>query len=70
MPGERQKSEYEEVMRKLPDDRVGGPFKPGFGLSGAVRIPFRFAEQEVNMLRHDYVPVNLKAETATHSLQS
>jgi hypothetical protein len=31
-------------------------------LRGAVRIPFRFAEQEVNMLRHDYVPVNLKAE--------
>ena len=47
---------------------VSGPFKPDFGLSGAVRIPFRLAEQDVNMLRHDYVPVNLKAETAPHSL--
>ena len=29
-----------------------------------------FAEQEVNMLRHDYVPINLKPETAPHALQS
>jgi len=32
------------------------------------RILFRFAEQQVNMLWRDYVPVNLKSETATHSL--
>ncbi len=28
------------------------------------RIPLRFAEQEVDMLRHDYVPVNMKLEAA------
>jgi hypothetical protein len=28
-----------------------------------------FAEQEVNMLGHDYVPVNLKPEAAPHALQ-
>jgi len=28
-----------------------------------------FAEQEVNMLRHDYVPVNVKPETAPYPLQ-
>jgi len=33
------------------------------------RMPLRFAEQEVNMLWHDHIPVNLKAETATHPLQ-
>jgi hypothetical protein len=32
------------------------------------RIPLRFAEQEVNMLRHDYVPV--EAETTPHPVQS
>ena len=32
------------------------------------RIFFGFAEQQVNMVRHDHVPVNLKFETATHSL--
>jgi hypothetical protein len=30
----------------------------------------RFAEQEMNMLRHDYVPVNLKPEAVPLSLQS
>src|SRR6202011_2690360 len=33
------------------------------------RIPLWFAEQEVNMLRHDDVPVNLKSETVPHPLQ-
>jgi len=33
------------------------------------RILLRFAEQEVNMLRHNYVPVNLKPETAPHPFQ-
>ncbi len=33
------------------------------------RISFRFAEQEVQMLGHDDVPVNLKPETAPHALQ-
>ena len=33
------------------------------------RIPLWFAEQEMNMLRHDYVPVNVKPETAPHALQ-
>src|SRR5438552_12953485 len=34
------------------------------------RILLRFAEQEVNMLRHDYIPVNVKPETASHPLQA
>ncbi len=34
------------------------------------RIFFGFAEQEVNMLRHDHVTVNLKSEAAPHPLQS
>jgi hypothetical protein len=29
----------------------------------------RFAEQEVNMLGHDHVSVNLKPEAAPHALQ-
>jgi len=29
----------------------------------------RFAEQEVNMLRHDHISVNLKPEAAPHALQ-
>jgi hypothetical protein len=29
----------------------------------------RLAEEEVNMLGHDYVPVNLQPETAPHALQ-
>ena len=33
------------------------------------RIPLRFAEQEVDMLRHDYVSVNVESVTAAHSLQ-
>ena len=33
------------------------------------RVPLRFAEHEVDMLRHDHVPVNVKPEAATHSLQ-
>jgi hypothetical protein len=33
------------------------------------RVLLWFAEQEVNMLRHDYVPVNLKPEAAPHPLQ-
>src|ERR1700687_1759008 len=39
-----------------------------WGSSTAGSIPLWFAEQEVNMLWHDYVPINLKSETATHSL--
>ena len=30
----------------------------------------RLAEQEMNMLRHDHMPINLKPETAPHPLQS
>jgi len=33
------------------------------------RISFRFAEQQVDMLRHDYVPVNVESVTAAHSLR-
>jgi hypothetical protein len=33
------------------------------------RILLWFAEQEVNMLRHDDVPLNLKPETAPHALE-
>ena len=33
------------------------------------QIRFRFAEQQVHMLRHDYVPVNLKPVIAPHALQ-
>jgi hypothetical protein len=33
------------------------------------RILLWFAEQEVNMLRHNDVPVNLKPEPAPHALQ-
>jgi hypothetical protein len=29
----------------------------------------RFAEQEVNMLGHDHISVNLKPEAAPHTLQ-
>ncbi len=32
------------------------------------RIPLRFAEQEVDMLRHDCVSVNAESVTAAHSL--
>ena len=35
-----------------------------WGSSIAGRIPLWLTEQEVNMLRHDYVPVNVKPETA------
>jgi len=40
-----------------------------WGSSIAGRIPPWFAKQEVNMLRHDYVPVNVKPEAAPHPLQ-
>ncbi len=33
------------------------------------RILLRFTEQEVNMLWHDDVPINLKPEAAPHALQ-
>jgi hypothetical protein len=53
--------------------RLGGPFKPSFGLewgsSTAEHIPLRFAEQQMHMLRHDHIPINLKPETAPHALQ-
>jgi hypothetical protein len=32
-------------------------------------VLLRFAEQEVNMLGHDYVAVNVKPEAAPHPLQ-
>src|ERR1700692_694698 len=41
-----------------------------WGSSTGGRIPLRFAKQEVNMFRHDDVPVNLKPESAPHPLQS
>src|SRR5260370_4145583 len=55
-------------------EQEGWPIQAGFwlewGSSIAGRIPLLwFAEQEVNMLRHDYVPVNLESETAPHPLQ-
>jgi hypothetical protein len=34
------------------------------------RFFFRLAEEEVNMLGHNYVPINLKPEAAPHALQS
>ena len=40
-----------------------------WGSSIAGRILLWLAEQEVNMLRHDDVPVNLKSETVPHPLQ-
>jgi len=33
------------------------------------RIPLRFAKQQVHMLRHNYIPVNLKPETVADALQ-
>src|ERR1700692_3233349 len=41
-----------------------------WGSTIAGRIRLWLAEQQVNMLRHDDVPVNLKPETAPHALQS
>ena len=41
-----------------------------WGSSIPERIPLWFTEQEVNMLRHDHVPVNLKPEAAPYALQS
>ncbi len=35
----------------------------------AGRIPSRFAEQKMNMLRHDYVAVNVKPVITPHPLQ-
>ena len=40
-----------------------------WGTSTAGRFPLWFAEQQMNMLRHDYIPVNLKPEAAPHALQ-
>jgi hypothetical protein len=37
--------------------------------SAAGRLPLGFTEQKMNMLRHDYIPINLKPETAPHPLQ-
>jgi hypothetical protein len=33
------------------------------------RIPLRFAEQEVDMLRHDYISVNVEFVTTPHPFQ-
>jgi hypothetical protein len=46
----------------------GWPIQAKTGLEWATFL-LRFAEQEVNMLRHGYVSVNLKSEAAAHSLQ-
>ena len=40
-----------------------------WGSSIAECIPLRLAEQKMNMLRHHYVPVNLKPETTPYPLQ-
>jgi hypothetical protein len=48
---------------------IQGVFWLEWGSSTAGSIPFRFAKQQVHMLRHDYVPVNLKPETTPHPLQ-
>jgi hypothetical protein len=45
------------------------PILAWWGKSIAGRIPLRFAEQEMNMLGHDCVTVNVKPETAPHPLQ-
>src|SRR5438552_10041365 len=44
-------------------------FSLEWGSSIAGRILLWFAEQQVNMLRHDHVPVNVKPEAASHPLQ-
>jgi len=41
-----------------------------WGISIAERIPLRFTEQQMNMLRHNHIPVNLKPETTPHPLQA
>ena len=41
-----------------------------WGSSTAGRIPLWFAKQQMNMLRHDDVPIDLKPEAAPHPLQS
>jgi hypothetical protein len=40
-----------------------------WGSTTAGRVVVRFAEQQVHMLRHDHVPVNLKPETVPDTLQ-
>jgi hypothetical protein len=35
-----------------------------WGSSPAEQIQSRFAEQQMNMLRHDHIPENVKPETA------
>src|ERR1700740_1190054 len=45
--------------------RPGGPFKSDFGLSGAVR----FAEQQMNMLGHHYIAINVDSVTTPHPFQ-
>jgi hypothetical protein len=46
----------------------GWPIRARFWLEWG-NSQVRFAEQEVNMIRHDYVPVNLKPEAAPHPFQ-
>ena len=33
------------------------------------RIPLRFAEQEVDMLRHDYIAIDVESVTTPHPFQ-
>ena len=52
----------------------GGPFKPSFGLSWGslipISIPLQFPEQQMHILRHNHIPINLKLETAPQALQT
>ncbi len=59
------------LLRFAQQDRwpIQAVFWLEWGSSIAARILLRFAEQQVDMLRHDHVPVNLKPEAAPHALQ-
>jgi len=40
-----------------------------WGTSTAGGIPLWFAQQQVNVLRHDYIAINVESVTAPHPLQ-
>lgn len=56
--------------RPIQADRwpIQAAFWLEWGTSTTVDIPLRFAKQQMHMLRHDHIPVNLKPETAPHPL--
>ncbi len=55
-------------VRLQSGDQVRVPTQAKTGLEWGTLVLW-FAEQEMNVLRHDYVPVNLKLEAAPHPLQ-